>query len=64
MKEYEIEKEGAIYTVLEYPDGRKVKTFKGKAVPKEDILDNTTQVILEMAANIEYLTMLKEMEVG
>ena len=64
MKEYDIEVDGNIYEVKEYPNGRKVKTFKGKAPAREDILDDTTQVILEMSANVEYLTMLKEMEVG
>ncbi len=47
--------DGIEYLVTEYESGTKVKVIKPETVSEQE------QMLLEMAANIEYLTQLVEM---
>ena len=58
MKEYDIEEDGKVYHIQEFEDGTIYKTYKGIAYHP---VDEDTQRQLEMAANIEYLVMLAEL---
>ena len=62
-REYEVVEDGATYIVREYTNGAVVKIAKGdgEVSPSEPPLDDMTQMQLEMAANIEYLVMLAEL---
>ena len=62
-REYEVVEDGVTYIVREYTNGAVVKIAKGdgEASPSEPPLDDMTQMQLEMAANIEYLVMLAEL---
>ena len=59
MNEYDIEENGFIYHVTEYPDGTVTKVIV-RPVPSGDEIDEWTQRELEMASNIEYLVALAE----
>ena len=65
-KEYEVEEDGVVYVVREYTCGTTVKVVKGDGTvtQPDETLDDMTQMQLEMAANLEYLVMLAEVEEG
>ncbi len=55
MKEYIEEIDGIEYLVKEYESGAKIRTMKPETVPEKE------QMLLEMAANLEYVAQLLEM---
>ena len=62
IREYEVEEDGIVYVVTEYENGAIVKRMKSSDEEVAPPLDEKEQMELEMAANIEYLTQLVEMQ--